>query len=311
MERAVPRFSDHALNEILTAIREQLARSSCAEVVVLHPDRSRGSVPGRRLDGDGAPSIHRSLVAWCDLAEWLECRLAVSQPAGEGFVLLTFERLPVTQPWPPGPAEAESKYGAESGFQQLRKLEDPRFLLDYLEALERAAPPPGARVLSLGVNAGEELAAFGLLDPVLAAGLTFVGIDHAASALELARARWPDPRHRFIEADLASLDALELGRFELILALNVMQSPDLDDRALLRTLVQRSVSPGGALVLALPNSRYRGGELLYGTRTKNVRQPELSLLVKDIAFYRKYLQQHRFRVNVTGKYQLFVMAKRA
>lgn len=90
-----------------------------------------------------------------------------------------------------------------------------------------------------------------------------------------------------------------------------MQSPDLDDRALLRTLVQRSVSPGGALVLALPNSRYRGGELLYGARTKNVRQPELSLLVKDIAFYRKYLQQHRFRVNVTGKYQLFVMAKRA
>ena len=60
------------------------------------------------------------------------------------------------------------------------------------------------------------------------------------------------------------------------------------------------------MILGLPNARYIGGELEHGTRMKNFRQPELGLVIKDIAFYRKYLQQHAMQVFVTGKYELLV-----
>jgi hypothetical protein len=48
------------------------------------------------------------------------------------------------------------------------------------------------------------------------------------------------------------------------------------------------------------------GELVYGARMKNFRQPELGLLIKDVAFYRKYLQQHGRQVFVTGKHYMLV-----
>ncbi len=41
---------------------------------------------------------------------------------------------------------------------------------------------------------------------------------------------------------------------------------------------------------------------------KNFTQPELGLLIKDVAFYRKYLQQHHKQVFVTGKHYLLVTA---
>lgn len=302
-------LSDRPLHEIVAELRAQLASGGDAEVVVPHPDLGRGHATGVRLEQDGRGFIHRSLAAWCDLAERLGCRLALPEAVTEDLVRLRFEPLGDDPPWDPAAPPSE-RYDAGSPFVRLHKLEDPRFLLDVLEALERAAPAAGDRVLALGVNSGEELDAFGLLDPALADELEFVGIDHARGALDLARRRHPDPRHAFVEADLNRLDALELGTFDLVLALDVFQSPGVDDRALLRTLVQRHIAPDGRLILSLPNGRYRGGELLYGARTRNHRQPELGLLVKDVAYYRKYLQQHRFRVWVTGKYEVLVVGKR-
>ena len=85
-----------------------------------------------------------------------------------------------------------------------------------------------------------------------------------------------------------------------------MQSPAVDDRALLRRIVQDHLTPAGAVILGLPNCRYLDGELVHGARMKNFRQPELGLVVKDVAFYRKYLQQHGRQVFVTGHHTLFV-----
>ena len=83
------------------------------------------------------------------------------------------------------------------------------------------------------------------------------------------------------------------------------------DRDLLRNLVQNRLTERGALILGFPNSRYVDGEVVYGARMKNFRQAELSLLVKDLAFYKKYLQQHKFKVFITGKYDLLITAVRA
>jgi hypothetical protein len=72
--------------------------------------------------------------------------------------------------------------------------------------------------------------------------------------------------------------------------------------------VQHQLGPTGALILALPNCRYRDGELVYGARMKNFSQPELSLLVSEVAFYRRYLNQHRRKVFVTGSHELLITA---
>jgi len=101
---------------------------------------------------------------------------------------------------------------------------------------------------------------------------------------------------------------LGLGRFELVIAIGMLQSGELDDRALLRRLVQDHLAPAGAVILGVPNCRYVDGEISFGARMRNFSQPELGLVIKDIAFYRKYLQQHHRKVFVTGRNYLFVTA---
>jgi len=80
----------------------------------------------------------------------------------------------------------------------------------------------------------------------------------------------------------------------------------IDDREVIRQIVQHHLAPDGAVIIGFPNCRYVDGEVEYGTRMKNFRQPELGLLIKDVGFYRKYLQQHHRRVFVTGKNYLLI-----
>jgi trans-aconitate methyltransferase len=215
-----------------------------------------------------------------------------------GLVVIGFE--PLADAAKATAAPAAERYGHGSRFARIDKLEDPGFLLDLADALARAELGPRPRVLDLGVNTGDELTVIQRAAP----NCDVVGIDHSASALATARDRFP--AYRFLEADLGALATLGLGTFDLVISLNTLQSPGVDDRAVLRQVVQHHLSPTGSVILGIPNSRYVDGELVYGARMKNFRQPELGLLVKDVAFYRKYLQQHHRQVFVTGKHYLLV-----
>jgi hypothetical protein len=259
---------------------------------------------------NGREHVHRPLRVWVDLAERMGLRLATPRPDGEGLLLLQLSPLDERARWEPDDdVPASEKYGVGSGYQRISKLEDPGLVLDLADALERVAPGPGARVLDLGVNTGDELVLLASLCPELGRSGSFVGVDHSASALAVARERFAGPQSRFVQADLADLPALELGGpFDLVLGLNTLQSPGVDDRALLRHVVQQRLSPTGSVILGVPNCRYLDGELLHGARTKNFRQPELSLVIDGIAFYRRYLHQHRRKVYVTGKHTLLVTA---
>ena len=308
------RFHDEPLIAIVRHLRELLdagATQPCIEVP--DPDLGRGCYPGERV-GPGETLVHRPLRGWCDLAEGLGCRLLLPRAVDATHVALRFERLGSEAPWhvegrgAQGEAETRhERYGASSAFARVRKLEDPGFLLSFLEALGRVPLSPGARVLDLGVNRGDELAAFAWLSEP--PDVTFVGVDHSPSALAEARARFPDPRHQFHEADLNALPA-GLGRFSLVVSVGTLQSPGVDDHALLRRLVQEHLEPDASLLLGFPNSRFRDGEVVYGARVRNLREPDLSLLVKDLSFYRRYLHQHGFRTFLGGKYDLLLTATR-
>lgn len=301
-----------SLLEIALAMRRAFAAGATTfELDVLDPDMGRGRHAGERVDIDGVAHVHRPFRVWVDLAERMRLRLRTPRPAAPPLVRLVFEPL--------SPASAldisdpTEKYGTSSPFARISKLEDPSFVLDMADALERIALPAGARVLDLGVNTGDELALLLALWPALR-DATLVGVDHSASAIAAARTRFAGiagPRIELHVADLAppgALAALGLGRFDLVLSIGTLQSPGIDDRDLLRRIVQDHLTPTGAVLLGIPNCRYVDGEVEYGTRMKNFSQPELGLLIKDVAFYRKYLQQHHRQVFVTGKHYLLVTA---
>ena len=304
---AGPIFAREPLLAILDHVRAELAAGATGlSFQVLDPDRGRGRYPGELVEIDGAAYVHRPFRIWVELADRLGLRLLTPRPAAAPLVELRLERLDPTARWQGDPGDdATEKYGAASGFARISKLEDPGFVVDFAEALGRVPLVEAPRVLDLGVNTGDELALMLAVAPALAAA-TFVGVDHSASALAVARQRFPGAAFRFVEADLAALDGLGLGRFDLVVSIGTLQSPGIDDRELLRAIVQRHLDPGGSVILGFPNCRYLDGEVQLGTRMKNFREPELGLLIKDVAFYRKYLQQHHHQVHVTGSRYVLV-----
>jgi SAM-dependent methyltransferase len=280
------RVTDEPLTEIIAYVARELADHARAELVIRDPDVTSGAYAGEHG--------HRPWRVWTELADALATRLAIRADAN-GFAL-TFTVLDRERTLEHGDhAEA---YGADSVFARVHKLEDPSFVIDLRDALARARLPATASVLAVGSNRGDELAL--IYEAAPAARVT--AIDHSASALAIGRERWP--RATFQLADVAQ--PLDHGRFDLVIAIGMLQSGKLDDRALLRRLVQDHLAPTGALIIGVPNCRYLDGEVSYGARMRNFTQPELGLVVKDIAFYRKYLQQHHRQVFVTGRNYLFV-----
>lgn len=291
-------FRAEALSLVLAHIRERANADGSVTIEVPNPDRGHGHYPGEHRGEAG--ERHRPLRVWTDLADRLELRLHTPVPR-EALIELTFSKLDTAATLLPRGTRGPGKYAPTSGFGRVSKLEEPDFLIDFSDALERCALSERPRVLSLGVNTGDELI------PVLEhhPDATCTGVDHDPEAVEAAAKRLGAP-HRFIEADLNALP--ELPRHDLVVCIDTLQSPGVDDRALLRQVVQGLLEPRGAVIIGLPNCRYLDGELLHGTRMVNFRQPELSLLLKAAAFYKKYFQQHHKRVFVTGKHELLITA---
>ncbi len=291
-------FTHEPLSDVVGHVRDQLGHAGTATIRVPNPDGGAGLYPGERHHGAPDAPRHRPLRVWTDLADRLVARLRTPVIHEDG-IELTFQRLDPTATLLSPKASGPGKYAPGSGFDRASKLEDPDFLLDFEDALERCALPRAPTVLSLGVNTGTEL------EPVRARhpDAMFTGIDHDHAALAVAAQRFGPP-HRFFAADITQLP--ELPRFDLVLCIDTLQSPGVDDRAVLRHVVQHLVEPRGSVILGLPNCRYVDGELLHGARMVNFRQPELSLVLKGVAFYKKYLQQHHKRVFVTGKHELLI-----
>ena len=282
-------FGTESLAVILPKLRKALEDTGEVTFSVPDPDAGQGLYAGECTD----LGRHRSLALWQDVAEVLGARLLTPQVLEGGRVELTLQRLP--------PILRDGDYGAGSEFGRIDKLEDPWFLRGFVEALTRAKLTAGAQILSVGVGAGRELEALALAYP----GTRFevVGLDLDETVLSLAHAKYPD--WRFEVGDVMALSP-ELGRFDLIVALSVLQSRGVILEVALRGLMKGHLMAGGSLILGFPNSRYSGGELRYGARMLNFRDPDLSLLMADVALVRRHLHKHGFKVYVTGKYEVLV-----
>lgn len=297
---------DESIAEIAGWLDVQLRERGRAELSIPDPDACGGAWPGEARP-DGAPQ--RGLRDWLDLADAVGARLRVPTPLPDSEprrLLATFERLAGEAELHADGGRPPERYAADRDFARLRKMALPGFALPLLDALAFAAPGPPERVLVAGCHRGDELDALAQARPPVPPE-RIVGVDRQADALAEARRR--HPRARFVEADLASLPD-GLGRFDLILAVDVLQSPELDGPAILRTLVRDHATTGGGLVIGLPCSRLVGGEVVWGARTRNFAETDLSLLVRDLAGHRRYLHQQGYRTRIGGRYDLLLAARR-
>jgi len=107
--------------------------------------------------------------------------------------------------------------------------------------------------------------------------------------------------------DIGKLDT-GLGRFDLLITIATLQSVDSNFKKLFMDLVQQLLTKEASIIMGFPNSRWIDGELIYGAKVPHSKDSDLSTLIKDIYFCKKYLQQHHYRVKIFGKEYIFLVA---
>lgn len=310
------RFTTHPLRHVFSILLAELQGmepGSSLAFDVPDPDVASDKFAGEFVDVGGTECLYRPWKVWVELAEELGCTFCTPVSVKDGFIRLSYRKWRDEDSWHHDGKESgdQEKYGAHSRFGRTGKFEEPSFLSAFQSSLNFLRLPPSARVLSLGVNQGDELAYFLQGEGGAARDdWQLVGVDHSKTAIETARLRLDHPSVQLHVADIRALASLNLGRFDLILSINTLHSPSLSGHTLLQSLVKEMLRPLGGLLIGLPNGRYRDHELTYGARTKNYSHPELSVLLKDVAFYRRYLQRQHFEVTVTGKTTVFITARK-
>ena len=157
---------DLPMGELIAALRDRLtAGARVLRVLALDPDRGRGRHAGERV----GEHVHRPYRVWVDLAGRLGLRMATPRRVDADTLELRFERLDGRAGWQTG-GPASERYGPDSEYARISKLEDPDLMIDLEDALVRAGLPAEPRILELGANRGDGLAMLIALRPALAHG---------------------------------------------------------------------------------------------------------------------------------------------
>ncbi len=294
---------------VTNRLKEQLKEQSEVLFEVLNPDLGSGAYAGKEVIIGDKSYRYRSLRSWLDLAAHLNCRMLTPKSGSEETIVLHFQKLQTHSFHEENAEQKSEKYGTGSSFAAINKNEEPAFLAAYLHALDVAKIATKKRILNLGINRGDE---FALIQELLAQeqfeSMEFVGIDHSVTAIDAAKERFKTPNMQLYSHDVNAIDELDLGTFDLIITIGTLQSPGINYKPFLMNLVQNYLSDEGAIILGFPNSRWIDGEMVYGAKMRNYRESDLSLLLGDIDYAKRYLQQKRFAVRINGKEYLFLTA---
>ncbi len=274
----------------------------------LHPEGGE-IVEAEVLEADIATIGYK---AFADLAQLYFMKLLTPIKKDETTTILRFQKLYLESSFHKDDDKSSEKYGEGSDFFAIDKTAQFSFLYHYKRALEFVNIKSKKRVLNLGVNRGDE---FDVIKNMLTreefCTTKFVGIDYSASAIEYAKKEFSQYENvEFFCHDINSLEELELGRFDLIISIGTLQSSNIDFNAAFMSIYQNYLASGGAMILGFPNCRWIDGEMIYGAKAPNYSFSELSLVLKDIHFCKKYLQQKKYRAIVTGKDYLFLSARK-
>lgn len=260
------------------------------------------------LDSDVESFGYRGFV---DLAQLFFMKLLPPIKEDDLTTILRFKKLQRENSFHESSSGSE-KYGVESEFFKIDKTKEFTFLYHYQKALKFIDIASKKRVLNLGVNRGDE---FRVIKDMLTSdefqNIEFVGIDYSTSAIEYAKRDFLEDKNvKFICHDINKLSELDLGDFDLIVSIGTMQSSNIEFNATFMNIYQNYLQKDGAMILGFPNCRWIDGEMIYGAKAPNYSFSEMSLVLKDIHFCKKYLQQKRYRVIITGKDYLCLTARK-
>jgi hypothetical protein len=304
-------FTDEKMRDILLWIEDRLGESDASDKLkfqIPNPDLSIGSYAGATIDVDGKLLRYHSWRDWIDTATLLQCRMLTPHIVDEHFVVISYQKLNIEDSFHRVDiVDRKEKYGKDSIFAQIDKNEEPVYLYAYRQALQNVKIWDRGSILNLGINSGDEFEQIkSMLPSDIYRKIELVGIDHCRSAIDSARANFPEPNVHLHCCDINDLERLNLPRYDLIISIGTLQSPNIPFQSIFMSLVQNYLAPNGAIILGFPNSRWVDGEMIYGAKAPNYNFSEMSLVVKDVYFCKKYLQQHKFRVTITGREYLFV-----
>lgn len=301
------KFTNQSMIEIIETLTKVNPQESLI-LEVLNPDLCTSSYSGSILTINTTEYISRGYKSWLDLSQILKARMLTPEIASEHTVFLRFQKLDEDESFHKSIDDKEEKYGEESIFSQIHKNEEPAFIHYYLQALQNVNVTKRTRILNLGVNSGDEFEAI-INSTAEIENLEFIGIDYCSSAIQKANEKFSAHRNiSFYTHDINDLASLNLGEFDLIISIGTLQSSNLEFNSLLMSIVQNQLKRDGAMILGFPNCRWIDGEMVYGARVKNYPFSEMGLLYKDVIFSKKYLQQKKFRVTITGKEYIFLTA---
>lgn len=305
------KFSNQTMINIISILQKKIKNFEAKSVItfeVLNPDFCTSTYSGKIVKIGNHNYIYRGYKAWIDLAQILNCRMLTPILNSSDTVVIRYEKLNTDDSFHKSITDKEEKYGKESIFSQIHKNEEPSFIVHYIKALENAKVNNRIRILNLGVNSGDE---FEVIQKYASnfKNLEFIGIDYCSSAINAAKEKFKEYANiSFYTHDINDLTALELGKFDLIISIGTLQSSNLEFNPLLMSIVQNQLKKDGAMILGFPNCRWIDGEMVYGARVKNYPFSEMGLLYKDVIFSKKYLQQKKYRVTITGKDYIFLTA---
>ena len=302
-------FTYQTMQEIFPILQNALKTDASVSFEVLNPDLGEGYA-GNLITIKERSYIYRGYKAWTDLAELLMCKMLTPKESSYPLVTLCFQKLETQSSFHLDTQNPkEEKYGTESHFFEINKMEEPAFLYYYQQALSNVNIEKRTRILNLGINRGDEFEVIkNRLDTNKYQDMEFVGIDHSKTAIEYANTLFTEDNVQFFTADINHLDTLNLGKFDLFISIGTLQSPSINFKPFFMSLVQNYLEKNGAIILGFPNSRWVGGEMIYGAKAPNYAMSEMSLLYNDVIFCKKYLQQHKYRVTLTGKQYIFLTA---
>lgn len=294
--------------QLAKALREQVEPQPLS-FLVPDPDRGSGLFAGQFWETNGQRFRHRSYRNWLDLAEILHCRMLTPKPGPNPWVQLRFEPLQPKNRHQDQAPRIQERYGEQSEFFSIQKLEEPCFLDDLNRAYQRVDAQKRKRVLDLGVHRGDEV--IPLLEhwPMPACqDHHLMGVDHCPSAIDAAQRRFLDPRLSFVCDEIQNYQSWQTAPFDLIVSIGTLQCRELGGRTIFPPLLRQHLAKEGAVILGFPYLRYVDGEIRQGGQMRNYSEAEHALVFKDLLYYRKLLQRRATQVTITGRYYLFLTA---
>ena len=305
------KFTTHTMLEITNILDDELLSLNAKEIIefeVLNPDTISSTYTGNTIKIDNQKYIYRGYKSWIDLANIYHCKMLTPLVKNQNIVIIRFEKLNKDVSFHTSEAQKEQRYGESSIFSKIHKMQEPAFLHYYKQALNNVNIDKRIRILNLGINSGDE---FELIQQYSKnfENLELVGIDYCDSAIKKSKEKFTDHKNiTFYTCDINDLESLNFATFDLIISIGTLQSSNLNFNPLFMSIVQNQLKKDGAMILGFPNCRWIDGEMIYGARVKNYPFSEMGLLYKDVIYCKKYLQQKKFRVTITGKDYIFLTA---